>query len=120
MNRSRLLTVATAALLCLLTGLLSGASIAQTKISKAQLVGTWAYTSVVVERQDGSRIEPWGSKPVGSLIFTPNGLQGPAEGHARGVQGSGRGRPLAFRHVYGERSRRNVYPQRRGQFVLVG
>ena len=48
MNRSRLLTVATAALLCLLTGLLSGASIAQTKISKAQLVGTWAYTSVVV------------------------------------------------------------------------
>ena len=73
MNRSRLLTVATAALLCLLTGLLSGASIAQTKISKAQLVGTWAYTSVVVERQDGSRIEPFGSKPAGSLIFTPNG-----------------------------------------------
>ena len=73
MNRSRLLTVTTATLLCLLTGLLSGTSIAQTKISKKQLVGTWAYTSVVVERQDGSKIEPWGAKPVGSLIFTPNG-----------------------------------------------
>jgi len=73
MSRSRLLTVATAALLCLLTGLLSGASIAQTKISKDQLVGTWMYTSVVVERQDGTKFEPWGPKPVGSLIFTANG-----------------------------------------------
>ena len=73
MSRSRLITVATAALLCLLTGLLSGASIAQTKISKDQLVGTWVYTSVVVERQDGTRLEPWGPKPVGSLIFTSNG-----------------------------------------------
>ena len=63
MSRSRLLTVATAALLCLLTGLLSGASIAQTKISKDQLVGTWMYTSVVVERQDGTKFKPWVRSP---------------------------------------------------------
>jgi hypothetical protein len=72
MNRQlRLLTVATAALMCLLVGLPSGD--AQTKISKKQLVGTWSYSSVVLERADGTKFEPWGAKPAGTLMFTEDG-----------------------------------------------
>jgi hypothetical protein len=73
MNRLRLLTMATATLLCLWVGPSSDEAIAQTKISKNQLVGTWSYTSVVVERQDGTKVEPWGPKPVGLLILTADG-----------------------------------------------
>jgi hypothetical protein len=59
----------------LLFGLLSGNVFGQerTKITKDQLDGTWAITAINVERPDGSRVEPWGSKPNGTVMFAPNG-----------------------------------------------
>ena len=59
-------------LLCLFA-LRPGEAIGQTKINKDQLVGTWSYTSILVERPDGTKFEPWGPNPVGTLIFTANG-----------------------------------------------
>ena len=73
MNRLRLLVLIAAGVLGLVFGLASGDATAQTKISKDQLVGTWSYASIVVERPDGSKFEPWGPKPVGTLIFVANG-----------------------------------------------
>ena len=67
------LPAATAALLCLAFVLSPQNAIGQTKITIDQLVGTWSYASVVAQRPDGSKFEPWGPKPVGSLIFTANG-----------------------------------------------
>ena len=72
MKRLNILPVATVALLCLAVALLPGDAIGQTKITKDQLVGTWSYASVVGERPDGSKFQPWGPNPVGSLIFTAN------------------------------------------------
>ena len=59
----------------LLLGLLSGNAFSQErpKITKDQLTGTWTFTSIHVERPDGSRVEPWGSKPNGIVMFAQNG-----------------------------------------------
>ena len=73
MNRRSALTMTAAALLCLGVALASGDAIGQVKIKKGQLVGTWAYVSVVVERADGTKVETWGPHPKGMLIFTANG-----------------------------------------------
>jgi hypothetical protein len=38
------------------------------------LVGTWRMLSLRIEMDDtGEVIEPWGSRPTGWLILTPNG-----------------------------------------------
>ena len=73
----RLGTFATTAVSLLILGLAlpAGEAVGQekVKVSKKQLVGTWAYTSVQLERADGSKVEPWGPNPNGTLIFTANG-----------------------------------------------
>lgn len=63
------------ALLFLGLGLPAGEALGQgkVKLTKKQLVGTWAYVSVQLERSDGSKSEPWGPNPNGILIFTANG-----------------------------------------------
>ena len=57
-------------------GMLSGASDvwAQEKGSTLakQIQGSWTLVSIYNE-QDGKKIEPFGYKPRGSLILTPNG-----------------------------------------------
>ena len=73
MNRRRTFTLMAAAVLGLCVTLLSGDVSAQQKITKDQLVGTWAYVSVVVQHADGTRIETFGPNPKGSLIFTADG-----------------------------------------------
>ena len=73
MQRLSMQPVAVLGFLCLAAALPSGGAIAQTKITKDQLVGAWSYTSIVVERPDGSKFEPWGSNLAGTLIFTANG-----------------------------------------------
>ena len=63
----------TIAILCLTVGLASGDAFGQAKVTRDQLVGTWKYTSVVVQRTDGSRVEPFGPNPGGWLILAPGG-----------------------------------------------
>ena len=48
-------------------------AMAEPKFKKDQLVGTWAYVSVVAVRPDGTRVETWGRNPIGQVIFTANG-----------------------------------------------
>ena len=50
MNRLGTLTITAAALLLLGIALPSGDALGQAKVTKDQLVGTWAYVSVTVER----------------------------------------------------------------------
>jgi len=73
MKKLGLIPAATAATLCLTFALAPGDATGQTKITKNQLIGTWSYASVVAERPDGSKFEPWGPTPKGNLIFTSNG-----------------------------------------------
>ena len=57
-------------------GILSGASGVWAKEKAGtlakQIQGTWILVSIYNE-QDGKKIEPFGSKPRGSLILTPDG-----------------------------------------------
>jgi hypothetical protein len=69
MNRLSTLTLTIVALLCLLS-MPSGNAIGQAKITKDQLVGTWIYVSVFVQRADGSKVENWGPNPKGVMILT--------------------------------------------------
>ena len=55
MKRFSILSLATVALVCLIA-LPSGDAIGQTKITKDQLVGTWSFASVVIERGPGPAI----------------------------------------------------------------
>ena len=73
MNRHRALTLTAAAVLGLGVTLPSGDASGQGPITKDQLVGTWAYVSVVVERADGTKVETFGPNPKGMLIFTADG-----------------------------------------------
>ena len=50
-----------------------GDASSQTKFKKEQLVGTWTYVSLVGVRPDGTKDEPWGTKPVGQVMFMPDG-----------------------------------------------
>ena len=45
-------------------------ALAQQKTIKDQLVGTWALIAVTAERADGSKGEPFGPNPKGTIIFT--------------------------------------------------
>src|SRR5438045_6216986 len=38
-----------------------------------ELVGTWTAVSNETTRPDGQKMQPFGSKPVGMLIFDPEG-----------------------------------------------
>ena len=73
MHRRRILTLTTAALLGLGVTLPSGDASGQGLITKDQLVGTWAYVSVVVQRADGTKVETFGPNPQGRIIFTADG-----------------------------------------------
>ena len=53
--------------------LLSGSSVAQQSTLKDRLLGAWALVSVVGERADGSKLEPFGPNPKGIIIFTGGG-----------------------------------------------
>jgi len=48
-------------------------ALAQQKTIKDQLVGTWALVAVTAERADGSKGEPFGPNPKGTIIFTGDG-----------------------------------------------
>jgi hypothetical protein len=73
MNRISALTLTTVALLSLGIALPLGDAIGQVKITKDQLVGTWMYVSVFVQRADGSKEETWGPNPKGVLILIADG-----------------------------------------------
>jgi hypothetical protein len=49
------------------------AATAQSAPLREQLLGSWAFVSVVGERDDGTRSEPFGSDPKGIIIFAPDG-----------------------------------------------
>lgn len=51
--------------------LLAGGAVAQQKLLKEQLVGTWTFASHTGKRADGS--PRWGTNPRGLLIFTAEG-----------------------------------------------
>lgn len=40
---------------------------------REQITGAWSFVSVVSERQDGTRAEPFGAAPTGLIIFTADG-----------------------------------------------
>jgi hypothetical protein len=46
---------------------------AQTSSVKDGIVGAWQFVSVVSQRDDGTRGEPFGTSPKGIMIFTPDG-----------------------------------------------
>ncbi len=48
-------------------------AIAQQKSVKEQLVGTWTLVSVEGVRNDGSKVEVFGSNPKGTVIYTSDG-----------------------------------------------
>jgi hypothetical protein len=66
---SRHLTLAVVTFLGLLV---QSSAIAQQSTTKEQLVGTWTLVSSTVER-DGTVVEPFGSNPLGYMIFTASG-----------------------------------------------
>ena len=53
--------------------LLPGSAISQQKPLKDQLFGTWNQVSTIVTSKDGKKLQPFGNKPTGVLIFTPDG-----------------------------------------------
>ena len=63
----------TTALLCLAMGLSSGASLAQQRLIKEQLVGTWTLVSSDQVRPDGSKLRQLGANPKGINVFDANG-----------------------------------------------
>lgn len=56
----------------LLVPFASGA-IAQQKLLKEQLVGTWTFVAAVNTRPDGTKFDPWGGKAEGLQMFDSNG-----------------------------------------------
>jgi hypothetical protein len=52
---------------------LSGAAFAQQKTAKEQIVGAWTLLAVTSEMDDGKKGEPFGSSPVGVIIFSNEG-----------------------------------------------
>src|SRR5688572_14947573 len=50
-----------------------GAANAQQKSLKEQLAGTWHFVIAEVTAPDGSKSFPFGPKPRGMVIFTPQG-----------------------------------------------
>lgn len=52
---------------------LTGDAVAQQKLLKEQLVGTWTFVSAVNTRPDGTKFDPWGGKAVGLQTFDSTG-----------------------------------------------
>ena len=48
---------------------LMGDAVAQQRLLKEQLVGTWTFVSAVNTRPDGTKFDPWFGKGVGQQIF---------------------------------------------------
>jgi hypothetical protein len=73
MNRRATLAMATTALLCLALGFSTSDSLAQKKLFKDQLVGTWTLVSSDQVRPDGTKLRQFGSDPKGINVFDANG-----------------------------------------------
>src|SRR6266436_3359682 len=73
MKRFSAFAVITVPLLILEAVLLAGDVVAQQKSPREQLVGAWAFVSADSVRNDGSKVEVFGSNPKGTLIFTSDG-----------------------------------------------
>lgn len=71
MNRRHILSLSVITTLGLT--LLPGSAVSQQKSLKDQLAGTWRNVSTIVTRQDGTKLEPFGTKPTGVLILTADG-----------------------------------------------
>jgi len=52
---------------------LPGSGIAQQKSLKDQLVGTWNITAVTVNRNDGTKVQPFGPNAKGVMTLTSDG-----------------------------------------------
>jgi hypothetical protein len=61
------------AVAALVLTLLPGSTAAQQGAAKEQLLGAWSLVSVIGERADGSKFEPFGPNPKGIMIFTRDG-----------------------------------------------
>src|SRR5258705_7269114 len=72
MNRRTPLAMTTTAL-CLAVSLSSSDSLAQQKLLKEQLVGTWTLVSSDQVRPDGSKLKQFGANPKGINVFDANG-----------------------------------------------
>jgi hypothetical protein len=59
--------------LALLLAPLMGDAVAQQKLTKEQLVGTWTFVSAVNTRPDGTKFDPWEGKAVGLQMFDNTG-----------------------------------------------
>jgi len=70
MRLSGILRAFVAAFLALV---MADGALAQQKTIKDQLVGTWVLVAVTAERADGSKGEPFGPNPKGTIIFTGDG-----------------------------------------------
>jgi len=73
MKRFSAFAVITVSLLILEAVLLAGDVVAQQKSPREQVVGAWAFVSADSVRNDGSKVEVFGSNPKGTLIFTSDG-----------------------------------------------
>jgi hypothetical protein len=63
----------TTALLCLAVGSSASNSLAQQRLLKEQLVGTWTLVSSEQVRPDGTKLQQFGVNPNGINVFDPNG-----------------------------------------------
>ncbi len=73
MRRLSMLTATTMSLLFLGLALPGGDAVAQQKVTKEQLVGTWTFVSAVNTRPDGTKFDPWGGKAAGMQFFASTG-----------------------------------------------
>jgi hypothetical protein len=73
MNRHAPLAMTTTALLCLAVSLSSSDSLAQQKLLKDQLVGSWTLVSSDQVRPDGSKLKQFRANPKGINVFDANG-----------------------------------------------
>ena len=65
-------TFAALTMLALLLVPLTGDAVAQQKLLKEQLVGTWTLVSVVNTRPDGTKFDPTGGKALGLMMYDGN------------------------------------------------
>ena len=42
-------------------------------MKKSEIIGTWKFVSMVVKTESGKTVYPYGEKPFGMLIYTPDG-----------------------------------------------
>jgi hypothetical protein len=73
MNRRSILTLSAIACLPFLQSLLPSPIIAQQGSLRQQLVGTWSLVSAEVTTPNGTKRQPFGTNPKGTLVFDANG-----------------------------------------------